>query len=164
MEGPLLSFDRLKKPCTNSALFNSILNWPIRQRQIKTFLKSCEEELKKWILKAHHLASCSALTIQVHTDNLDCGPCSWLLPKPWWPPNSPEVRGHPQLGSLNFFHAIRQLIFSRSYSKMHTWPCSWLLPKPWWPSSSPRSTWRVRWGHQILPFTFTLGCRHFFRF
>ena len=63
----------------------------------------------------------------------------WLLLKPWWPSTSPEVRGHLQIGSLNYFHAIRQLIFSRSYCKMHAWPCSWLLPKPWWPSTSPWS-------------------------
>ena len=31
----------------------------------------------------------------------------------------PELRGHLKLGSLNFFHAISQLIFSRSYCKMH---------------------------------------------
>ena len=72
MEGPLLSFDRLKKPCTNSALFNSILNWPIRQRQIKTFLKSCEEELKKVDFEGSSSCSCSASTIRVHEDVLDC--------------------------------------------------------------------------------------------
>ena len=66
-------------------------------------------------------------------------PCSWLLPKPWWPSTSPRSKRTPPIWSLSFFHAIRQLKFSGSYCKMHTWPCSWLLPKPWWPSNSPWS-------------------------
>ena len=65
-------FDSCKKPCTNSTLFNSILNWPIRQRQIKTFLKSCEEELKKVDFEGSSSCSCSASTIRVHADVLDC--------------------------------------------------------------------------------------------
>ena len=67
-------FDSCKKPCTSSTLFNSTWKDQSGQRQIKTFLKSCEEELKKVDFEGSSSCSCSASTIQVHADDLDCVP------------------------------------------------------------------------------------------
>ena len=70
MEGPLLTDWKNHAPI----LLCSTLSWIDQsgQRQIKTFLKSCKEELKKVDFGGSSSCSCSASTIRVHSIILDC--------------------------------------------------------------------------------------------
>ena len=69
-------FGSCKKPCTNSTLFNSILNWPIRAGANQNILQKLWRRVERSEFKGSSSGSGLASTNQVHADVLDCASAS----------------------------------------------------------------------------------------
>ena len=65
-------FGSCKKPCTNSTLFNSILNWPIRAGANQNILQKLWRRVERSEFKGSSSGSGLPSTIRVHAEILDC--------------------------------------------------------------------------------------------